>query len=412
MSQKLKAWQDERGTLLAEARGIVDKAEAEKRALTDEEKGKCDTLIAKQEELRGNIEREQALVEAERQAAEIELRGKDAKKDDKKSDETRDISPRATEEYRASFAKFLSAGEKSLTEQEVRALQSDSDTAGGYMVASEQFITTLIAAIDNKVFIRGLATKFNVPSAQSLGAASLDNNPADADWTAEILTGSEDSTMSFGKRELTPHPLAKLIKISRKLLRQLGGAEALVRDRLAYKFAVSEEQAFMTGSGSNQPLGVFTASANGISTSRDISTGNTSTAMTLDGLTRAKYSLKQDYLANSQWVFHRDAILQLALIKDGNGNYIWRESVRVGEPDRLLNIPINMSEYAPNTFTTGPYGGILGDFSYYWIADALNMQIQALFELYAATNQVGYIGRMETDAMPVLGEAFARVKLG
>jgi HK97 family phage major capsid protein len=378
--------------------------------LTEEEKGKCDELISKQEELRGNIEREQTIVEAERQAAETEMRGKDAAKDAKK-DETRAVSPRGTEEYRASFAKFLAAGEKSLTEQEVRALQSDSDTAGGYMVASEQFISTLISAIDNKVFIRGLATKFNVPSAQSLGAASLDNNPADADWTAEILTGSEDGAMSFGKRELTPHPLAKLIKISRKLLRQLGGAEALVRDRLAYKFAVSEEQAFMTGSGSNQPLGVFTASTNGISTSRDISTGNTTTAMTLDGLTRAKYSLKQDYLANSQWVFHRDAILQLALIKDGNGQYIWRESVRVGEPDRLLNIPINMSEYAPNTFTSQLYVGILGDFSYYWIADALNMQIQALFELYAATNQVGYIGRMETDAMPVLGEAFARVKL-
>jgi HK97 family phage major capsid protein len=219
---KLKSWQDERGKLVTEARAIVDKAEVEKRALTEEEKGKCDELIAQQEELRGNIEREQTIVEAERQAAETEIRGKDAAKDAKK-DETRLISPRGTEEYRASFAKFLTAGEKSLTEQEVRALQSDSDTAGGYMVASEQFISTLIAAIDNKVFIRGLATKFNVPSAQSLGAASLDNNPADADWTAEILTGSEDSTMSFGKRELTPHPLAKLIKISRKLLRQLGG---------------------------------------------------------------------------------------------------------------------------------------------------------------------------------------------
>ena len=407
---KLKAWQDERGKLVTEARAIVDKAEVEKRSLTDEEKGKCDELIAKQEELRGNIEREQVIVEAERQAAETEVRGKDAGKDDKK-DETRSLSPRATEEYRSAFAKFLSGGTRALSESEMRALQSDSDTAGGYMVSSEQFVNTLIKAIDNKVFVRGLATKFQVPSSQSLGAASLDNNPADAAWTAEILTGDEDSTMSFGKRELTPHPLAKRIKISKKLLRQLGGAEALVRDRLAYKFAVSEEQAFMTGSGSNQPLGVFTASANGISTSRDVSTGNSTTAMTLDGLTRAKYSLKQDYLAGSQWVFHRDAILQLALIKDGNGQYIWRESVRVGEPDRLLNIPINMSEYAPNTFTTGLYVGLLGDFSYYWIADALNMQIQVLNELYAETNQVGYIGRMETDAMPVLGEAFARVKL-
>lgn len=413
MSQKLNELRTQRGQLVHDARAIIDKAEAEKRGLTAEEQVKCDELISKQEEMRGNIEREEKLVEAERQAAEIELRSKDSKKETKApSAEVRGDAVRGTEEYRSAFSKFLSGGTRALNSDEIRALQSDSDTAGGYMVSSQQFVDTLIAAIDNRVFLRGLATKFQVPTAQSMGAPSLDNNPADADWTAEILTGDEDSTMSFGKRELTPHPLAKRIKISKKLIRQIGGAEALVRDRLAYKFAVSEEQAFMTGSGANQPLGVFTASANGITTARDISTGNSSTAMTLDGLTRAKYSLKQDYLANSQWIFHRDAILQLALIKDGNGQYIWRESVRVGEPDRLLNIPINMSEYAPNTFTASQYVGLLGDFSYYWIADALNLQIQALFELYAETNQVGYIGRMETDAMPVMAEAFARVKLG
>jgi hypothetical protein len=30
-------------------------------------------------------------------------------------------------------------------------------------------------------------------------------------------------------------------------------------------------------------------------------------------------------------------------------------------------------------------------------------------ELYAETNQVGYIGRMEVDGMPVLEEAFSRL---
>jgi HK97 family phage major capsid protein len=69
------------------------------------------------------------------------------------------------------------------------------------------------------------------------------------------------------------------------------------------------------------------------------------------------------------------------------------------------------SEWAPNTFTTGQCVGLLGDFSHYWIADALSMQIQRLNELYAETNQVGFIGRLETDGAPVLEEAFVRVKL-
>jgi HK97 family phage major capsid protein len=65
----------------------------------------------------------------------------------------------------------------------------------------------------------------------------------------------------------------------------------------------------------------------------------------------------------------------------------------------------------PNTFTASQYVGILGDFSSYWILDALSMAIQVVVELYAATNQNGYIIQAEIDGMPVLAEAFARVKL-
>jgi HK97 family phage major capsid protein len=77
----------------------------------------------------------------------------------------------------------------------------------------------------------------------------------------------------------------------------------------------------------------------------------------------------------------------------------------------LFGVPVFVSEYAPNTFTTGLYVGIIGDFSFYWTADALDFSIQRLNELYAATNQTGFIGRLESDGMPVLEEAFVRVKL-
>jgi HK97 family phage major capsid protein len=188
--------------------------------------------------------------------------------------------------------------------------------------------------------------------------------------------------------------------------------EAFVRGRLAYKFGVAQEKGFMTGTGAQQPLGLFTASANGISTARDVSTGNTTTQITFDGAIEAKFTLKPAYWTRARWIFHRDAIKQLVKLKDGDGNYIWQlGNVQNGQPDRLLNLPVLMSEYAPNTFTTGLYAGILGDFSFYWIADALDMQFQRLVELYALTNQTALIGRLETDGMPVLEEAFVRVKL-
>jgi HK97 family phage major capsid protein len=187
--------------------------------------------------------------------------------------------------------------------------------------------------------------------------------------------------------------------------------DTLVRSRLAYKFGITFEKACLTGTGAGQPLGVMTASAFGISTSRDVSTGNTTTEIKFDGLIEAKYTLKPGYWPRARWLFHRDGVKQIAKLKDGEGQYIWSESVRVGEPDRILGLPAFMSEYQSNTFTASQYVGILGDFSNYWIADAQTLEFQLLNELYAETNQVGLIGRLDSDGMPVLEEAFVRVKL-
>jgi HK97 family phage major capsid protein len=414
MSAKLKELREARGKAVADARAILDKADAEKRSVNKDEDTAYTALFTKQEELRGQIEREERQVEVEREAASAALRSRDALRD---GGAGRAVDPEArgahdSDEYRAAFSKLLTQGARSLSEAETRALQADSDTAGGFTVAPQQFVNQLIKNVDDLVFIRQRATKFRLATSDSMGAPSLAADPADADWTTELATGSEDSTMSFGKRELNPHPLAKRLKVSNKLLRLVSGTDALVRDRLAYKFAISQEKAFMTGSGSNQPLGLFTASANGVTTARDVSTDNTATSVTMDGLLNTKYSLKGQYWNRADWIFHRDAMKQISKLKDGEGQYLWRESVRDGEPDRLLGRPIMMSEYAPNTFTTGLYVGILGDFSNYWIADAVDMQVQVLKELYAETNQTGYIGRLSTDGMPILAESFARVKLG
>ncbi len=332
---------------------------------------------------------------------------------------------RRTKEYSAAFRSYLATGVAS------RALQMDSDASGGFAVAPQTFVDNLIKFADNMLFIRQRATKVRVPDAASLGVPTLATDIADADWTTELAIGGEDSSLAFGKREFRPQPLAKLLKVSNKLIRASGrmvtvdsddnadsgaGIDGLVNDRLSYKFGVAQEKGFLIGTGALQPLGVFTASADGIDTGRDVACAS-QTVIAGDDLVNVKYSLKVQYWDKAAWAFHRDAVKQVRKLKDSNGQYIWapggigQASLTQGQPDTILDLPFFMSEYVPNTFTTGLYTGILGDFSYYWIADALDMTVQRLVELYAATNQTGFIGRMEVDGMPVLAEAFARVKM-
>lgn len=424
-----------RAKLIADARALNDTVLGEKRDYTSEEQANWDRMMNDADGLRVKIEREERLMVAESDLGEpvaasnrpdpsqrggmeqkIEFRSRamqglnDMDADWSKQPEWRRLLATTESSYRQGFGGWVRHGQIS---PEMRALQADLDISGGYLAAPMQFVDALIKNLDDMVMMRQWATVYAVPTAQSLGAPTLEADPADADWTAELLTGSEDSTMSFGRRELHPHPLAKRIKLSNKLIRMVPNSEGLARDRLAYKFGITQEKAYLTGSGSQQPLGVFVASSQGISTARDEATDNTTTSVSFDGLTNAKYKLKPQYWPRAKWLAHRDFYKQVAKLKaSGTGEYLWRESVRVGEPDRILNIPAYISEYAPNTFTTGQYVAILGDFSNYWIADSMAMSFQRLVELYAETNQVGLIGRLESDGMPVLEEAFVRVKLG
>lgn len=424
---------DKRAKLVHDAREILDAADAEKRAFTAEEEERYNKIDSEIDQLGVSIGRLEKQIERERQLGELgadpeggrhrsgggsgapsetwslsELLGDRSAMDDLA---TRERTITETEEYRAAFASWLRNGSSALTSEEFRAMQADSDEGGGYLVAAQQFVLDLLKNVDDEVVIRQHATVHQLRTARSLGVPSLDQDADDAEWTAELRTGGE-AELGLGKRELRPHPLAKRARVSNTLLRlsQLG-PESIVRARLAYRFGVTQEKAYMTGDGNQKPLGVFVASKDGITTNRDVSEDNKATSVTADGLINTKYALKAAYHGRARWMFHRLVLRDIRKLKDNNGQYLWQPGITGGAPDRILEVPYTLSEFAPHTMTTGQYVGILGDFSYYWIAEALDMQIQRLVELYAETNQTGFIGRYEGDGMPVLEEAFVRVKL-
>jgi HK97 family phage major capsid protein len=423
--QKLIELRNERGQAITAMRAIKNKADTEKRALTAEEQALWDKTDARQEELRKEI-------------ASLEKTEADARRLDQLEEEARrypavpiarpgEPSPAGGDEARKKEVRklineYCIEGRGVFYRPEYRAMQADVLGTGGQIRIPEEFNRELIKASDDSVHIRNLARKFTLMSADSLGTPSLEADPADAAWTAEIGAFSEDSTQALGKRELKPHLLTKGIKISMKLLR-IAAIDPLnlVLERLRYKFDITEEKAFLTGTGAGQPLGVFTASNDGIGTTRDTVCAS-ATAFTADELITTLFSLKESYQRNARWLMHRDGVRRARQLKDSGGQYLWQpglagfginglNSQAGGSGDTLLNKPVHMSEYAPSTFTAGLYVAIVGDFQFFWIADALTLAFQRLDELFAGNNQVGFIGRKEVDALPVLGEAFARVRM-
>lgn len=324
---------------------------------------------------------------------------------------------RGSAEYQAAFSAFLKGGDKALNAEQYAALQSDDSDQAGYLNASEQFASGLLKAVDDLVFIRRYAKVHTMVTADSLGIRKRTAKLSSFDWSSELSVSTEDSTLAFGKKVLTPHHLTGQIVVSRDLLRRsVISADMIVRDELARDASETQEDAFLTGHGAQQPLGVFTASSDGISTARDVQTGS-STNFTADGLVAAKYTLKQQYRnggarSGARWLFHRDGISKISQLKDGDNHYLLQPArgLTGDEWDTLLGYPVDESERAPNTFTTGLYVGLLCNWNYYEIADSLDMEIQVLTELLARQNQVVYIGRLKTDGLPTLEEAFVRLK--
>lgn len=386
----------ERARLVNESRAIMDKYDntlinAEDQAILD----KMDNDISAYDK---------QIAQAEKQLERERAAGEKPAGENKNTKQT---------ELFAAFRNAIVFGDQSAIAA-YNSLQQATPSQAGYLVAPQEFVSELIRDLADATFMRQEATVLPaLVGAQSLGYPTRTAAMTGGAWGTEISTVPDVTSMQVGMREFKPRPHTALEKISKTLIRNLANSDGLVRGEFAEYFSGAYETAYMLGNGANCPLGVFVASDDGIPTSRDVSTGNTATEIKIDGLIEAKFAVKSQYQNGAKWLFHRDAVKQLAKLKDSDGQYIWQPSVVLNTPDVLLGKPVLMSEYAPNTFTTGQYVGLFGDFKNgYWIVDSLLMEIQVLLELYAGNNQIGYIGRMETDGAPVRPNAFSRVKLG
>lgn len=322
----------------------------------------------------------------------------------------------ASDEYRDSFFDAVIAGEthprQALRDLERRGFVLGTDAAGGYMVLPTALRNDFLTIVDELCDLRQISTVIEMPDAKALGVSKIPTRPDDADWTTEVQSITLDTGSTLGRRDLTPFLLTKAMKASIVLLARSPMAEPILVKQLARSFAMTYEKAFLTGSGSAQPLGVFTPSSSGVSTARDVTTASTTTP-TYGELITTKYSLKAPYLASKScsWVFHRLFMALVLGLKDSQNRPIFIPSGAPGLQDTLLGTPVRYSEFAPHTYTAGLYAAAIGDFAEYYIVDTLAYSVQRLNEKYADTNEVGFYGRNEVDASPMLEEAFARIIL-
>lgn len=430
----LKELYDARAKAVHDAREILDRAEREKRDLSSEETGRYERIDQEVDALNSKIAAAEQKAAAGRRpvpptvpgavkggdgaALTIEypaglnipqrLRGRRARTNVLRPGT--DVHLRAQDRYQQQFLKYLKTGREQL------GLQVSKDTKGGFL-APTTWVSELIKTVDDMVWMRQLCRVLPpLGDSVSLGVPTRDSRLTSAEWTAEIPASdiAEDDSLTFGKRELMPHLLMKMVKAGNKLLRSSSiSADSFIRDELSYCYSTTLENVYCTGTGQQQPLGIFVASDDGVPTSRDVLAATT-TNFTADNIIDLLYNLKPQYQQNATGLFHRDTVKRIRKLKSGDGDYLWQPGLD-GTPSTIMGRPYVQSEFAPgedDDYTAGQYIGMFADFyAGYWIVDSLQLEVQVLAELFSLRNQTGYVGRLETDGAPVLPEAFSRLKL-
>lgn len=290
---------------------------------------------------------------------------------------------------------------------EAKALNVNTDTAGGYLAPSEYVreiikAVTEISPVRSIVRVRSTAMKsVQIPKRTGQFAAQ---------WVSEQGTRSETTGLAYGLEELTAHEMYALIDISNQMLEDSAfDMEGEIRMESAEQFALAEGTAVVSGSGVGKPEGFMTNSS--------VQSTNSGTATTIadadgqaNGLLSLKYAIKTAYARNANWVMNRTTMGSVRKLKDAEKNYIWMPGIADGRPntidgDPYVEVPDMPSEGA------GLYPIAYGDFRRaYIMVDRIVMEMLRDPYTQATSGNVRFIMRKRLGGQVVLAEAIRKLK--
>ena len=385
--EKIKELQGQRAKLVSDARKIIDTAENEKRSLSSEERAKYEAIIADVDVLKEQIDREQ------------ELRSIQSVVSAKPTVQTNVAKVDNADEYRAAFQKYARSGKGMLSQDEYRALNVGTGSAGGYLVPTVMN-DQIVEKLAERNIMRQLGTIIFTENDKNIPVSNADGV---ATWTAENAAVTE-SDGSFSNVLLSTYKAATLVKVSEELLADSAfDLETFIVNEFVRRISALEESAFVAGDGSGKPTGVLAAGSVGV-------TAASASAVTSDEVLDLYYSLSSQYRRSAAWVVGTDTIKAIRKLKDSNGQYIWQPGLGA-EPDTLLGRPVFESSAVPS-FASSALVAAFGDMSYYYIAQRGRVLLQRLNELYAANGQVGFRGVQRVDGNLVNADAVKTLKMG
>jgi HK97 family phage major capsid protein len=298
------------------------------------------------------------------------------------------------------FLKSLGEGDQAV----LRDLSEGVAADGGYVVPNE-FYRTLIEKKYKYAQIRQYATV--VPMTSDKLEMPVEANTVSVNWTTELATITQ-SDPTFALVTLAVNMLAGISRQSRQLLQDSAINES-IQDYIirifARALALTEDTAFMVGSGTGQPKGIRTYTI-----SQSVAQAGANLADS--DITNLEYALPRQYRVNAAFIMHDSRKKLISNLRSTDGKKLHPEIDNKDNPT-LNGYPVIIQDDIPTNLGAGTNESEIyfGDVSYYYIGDREQMfaevstQEGTSFEKHRAAVKVGE----RLDGQLSLTEAFAKL---
>ena len=363
----LKALMEKRDELKKDMENLVGKADAEARAMSDEETAAFD---AAEQEI---LAIDETIARQER-ASRLDSRS----------------IPTAAEEHAAegerAFADYI-LGRAS----EMRAGEQNVTMANNGAIIPTTIANRIIKEVKDRCPILAHATIYNVKGTLKVpvwGKANTSHDIA-VGYQTEFTEITADSG-KFTSVDLGGYLAGALTLIGKSVENNSAFSVVdFIVSQMAEAIATWLEGQLLTGTGSGAAQGAL-ATTNTLTTAA-------AAAITADELIELQAKMKQVYQADACWTMNPDTFTLIKKLKDANNRYLLQDDVTGEFPYRLLGKPVFLSDNMPivaasaKTVLYGDYSGLSVNFRE-------NISIQVLREKYATQHAIGVVSWFEFDS--------------
>lgn len=261
----------------------------------------------------------------------------------------------------------------------IKTMLVGSNPDGGYQVPVQRLVETSKRIFESSP-IRQLAEVITI-STEAVEIV-LDDDELASEKVGEMDTRGNTATPQIGLVTIPTHEQQATPVVTQKLLDDaIWNVEAWLTNKGADKFARTENEEFINGTGAHEAQGIMSladwttlgAYERDALETRYITGG----VLAGDDFVDVQSDLLEGYQSGAVWLMHRKIWAEVMKLKDANNQYLLNpQMLFTGSAPQLLGQPVKFAGDMANALTAGEYIAAYGDFrAGYLVVDRIGIRV-------------------------------------